>query len=219
MQRLAWAGLVGDGFLSSDRRWMTVSDCTAPAAPARVTALQADNQHTAHSLTVSWERPAGLYDAYRLQLLDDGGAVLANRSVPAERRSERLEGLTSGRWYRVRVVTVSGGVPSAEATAEGQTREWRALLAGRLGAVWIHVCFLRAGPAAVTNLTLASANASSLSFSWRPSDGHVDAYDVSFYSVPETAGQGGDAADGRRRHQVVLFFLDVSVYILRLPRV
>lgn len=46
-------------------------------------------------------------------------------------------------------------------------------------------CFLCAGPAAVTNLTLASANSSSLSFSWRPSDGHVDAYDVSLHSVPE----------------------------------
>lgn len=192
-----------NGVLSSERCWMAVSDRAAPAAPARVTALQADNQHTAHSLTVSWERPAGLYDAYRLQLLDDGGAVLANRTVPAERRSERLEGLTSGRWYRVRVVTVSGGVPSAEATAEGQTREWRVRPAGRRAGAWIHVCFLRAGPAAVTNLTLASANTSSLSFSWRPSDGHVDAYDVSLYGVPETAGQGGDAAGGRRHHQVV----------------
>lgn len=94
-----------------------------PAAPARVTALQADNDHTTHSLTVSWERPAGVYDGYRLQLLDEAGVVLANRSVSAESRSERLEGLTSGRWYRVRVVTLSGGVPSAEATAEGQTRE------------------------------------------------------------------------------------------------
>lgn len=94
-----------------------------PAAPARVTALQADNDHTTHSLTVSWERPAGVYDGYRLQLLDEAGVVLANRSVSAESRSECLEGLTSGRWYRVRVVTLSGGVPSAEATAEGQTRE------------------------------------------------------------------------------------------------
>lgn len=96
-----------------------------PAAPARVTALQADNDHTTHSLTVSWERPAGAYDGYSLQLLDEAGAILANRSVSAQSRSERLEGLTSGRWYRVKVVTLSGGVPSAEATAEGQTRESR----------------------------------------------------------------------------------------------
>lgn len=96
-----------------------------PAAPARVTALQADNDHTTHSLTVSWERPAGAYDGYSLQLLDEAGAVLANRSVSAQSRSERLEGLISGRWYRVKVVTLSGGIPSAEATAEGQTRESR----------------------------------------------------------------------------------------------
>lgn len=93
------------------------------SAPARVTALQADNDHTTHSLTVSWERPVGVYDGYRLQLLDEAGVLQANRSVSAESRSERLEGLTSGKWYRVRVVTLSGGVLSPEATAEGQTRE------------------------------------------------------------------------------------------------
>lgn len=100
-----------------------ITDCLDAAAPARVAALQADNDHSAHSLTVSWERPAGVYDGYRLQLLDEAGAVLANRTVPAERGSHRLEGLTPGRWYRVRVATMSGGVASAEATAEGQTRE------------------------------------------------------------------------------------------------
>lgn len=88
-----------------------------------MTALQADNDHTTHSLTVSWERPVGVYDGYGLQLLDEDGAVLINRSVAAQTRSERLEGLTSGKWYRVRVVTLSGGVPSPDATAEGQTRE------------------------------------------------------------------------------------------------
>ncbi|TMS01587.1 hypothetical protein E3U43_005407 [Larimichthys crocea] len=136
-------------------------------APARVTALQADNDHTTHSLTVSWERPVGVYDGYRLQLLDEAGVLQANRSVSAESRSERLEGLTSGKWYRVRVVTLSGGVLSPEATAEGQTR-----------------------PAAVSNLTVASVNTSSVSFSWRPSDGHVDNYELSLYSVAEeTANQ------------------------------
>lgn len=65
----------------------------------------------------------GVYDGYSLQLLDEAGVVLANRSVSVESRSERLEGLTSGKWYRVRVATLSGGVLSLEATAEGQTRE------------------------------------------------------------------------------------------------
>lgn len=101
-----------------------IDPCIDPVAPASVTALQADNGHTAHSLTVAWERPAGVYDGFRLQLLDEGGGVLTNRSVAAGRRSERLEGLTSGRWYAVRMFTLSGGVPSPAATAEGQTREW-----------------------------------------------------------------------------------------------
>ncbi|XP_044041315.1 receptor-type tyrosine-protein phosphatase beta isoform X2 [Siniperca chuatsi] len=153
---------------------------TGRTAPARVTALQADNDHTTHSLAVSWERPVGVHDGYSLQLLDEAGVVLANRSVSAESQSERLEGLTSGKWYHVRVVTLSGGVPSPEATAEGQTR-----------------------PAAVSNLTVTSANASSLSFSWRPSGGHVDTHDLSLYSVAEgTANHRQDAAASRKElHQ------------------
>ncbi|XP_056223519.1 receptor-type tyrosine-protein phosphatase beta-like [Seriola aureovittata] len=151
---------------------------TGRTAPASVTALQADNDHTTHSLTVSWERPVGVYDSYSLQLLDEAGAMAANRSVSVESRSERFEGLTSGKRYSVRLVTLSGGVPSLEATADGQTR-----------------------PAAVSNLTVTSANTSSLSFSWRPSDGHVEIYDLSLYSVAEaTANHRPDAAGSRKEH-------------------
>uniref|UniRef100_A0A3Q0RGW8 protein-tyrosine-phosphatase n=1 Tax=Amphilophus citrinellus TaxID=61819 RepID=A0A3Q0RGW8_AMPCI len=145
---------------------------TGRTAPARVTALQADNDHTTHSLTVSWERPVGVYDGYSLKLLDEAGIIVINQSVAAESRSELLEGLTSGKWYRVRVVTLSGGVQSLETTAEGQTR-----------------------PAAVSNLTVISANTSSLSFSWRPSDGHVDIYDLSLYSEQVDLQKVGSAAD------------------------
>uniref|UniRef100_A0A3P8P794 protein-tyrosine-phosphatase n=1 Tax=Astatotilapia calliptera TaxID=8154 RepID=A0A3P8P794_ASTCA len=145
---------------------------TGRTAPARVTALQADNDHTTHSLTVSWEQPVGAYDSYSLQLLDEAGIVVINRTVAAESRSKLLEGLTSGKWYRVRVVTLSGGVPSLEASAEGQTR-----------------------PAAVSNLLVISANTSSLSFSWRPSDGHVDIYDLTLYSEQVDLQKVGSAAD------------------------
>ncbi|KAI3366824.1 hypothetical protein L3Q82_009233, partial [Scortum barcoo] len=155
---------------------------TGRTAPAKVTALQADNDHTTHSLTVSWERPVGVYDGYSLQLLDVAGIILANRSVSVESRSERLEGLTSGKWYRVKVTTLSGDIPSLEATAEGQTR-----------------------PAAVSNLTVTSTNTSSLSFSWRPSDGHVDIYDLSLYSVAEaTTNHRQDAAGSRKEHHQAL---------------
>ncbi|KAM6895658.1 receptor-type tyrosine-protein phosphatase beta [Xenentodon cancila] len=142
---------------------------TGRAAPARVTALQADNDHTTHSLTVSWEGPPGEYDGFSLQLLDAAGVALFNCSLPLASRGKRLEGLTSGRWYQVKVVTLSGGVASLEAAAaEGQTR-----------------------PAAVGNLTANSVNTSSLSFSWRPSDGHVDVYNLSLYAVSATnAGHG-----------------------------
>ncbi|XP_058481071.1 receptor-type tyrosine-protein phosphatase beta [Solea solea] len=158
---------------------------TGRTAPASVTALQADNDHTTHSLTVTWERPVGVYDGYSLQLLDEAGVLAANRSVSPQSRSERLERLTSGRRYHVRVVTLSGGVQSLEVTAEGQTR-----------------------PAAVSNLTVTSANTSSLSFSWRPSDGHVEIYHLSLYRVAEaTANRRQDAA---KRKPVVDELVDLQ---------
>uniref|UniRef100_A0A3B5A9G7 protein-tyrosine-phosphatase n=1 Tax=Stegastes partitus TaxID=144197 RepID=A0A3B5A9G7_9TELE len=154
---------------------------TGRTAPARVTALQADNDHTTHSLTVSWERPVGVFDGYSLQLLDEDSGILINRSVAVTSRSERLEGLTSGKWYRVKLVTLSGGVPSKDATAEGQTR-----------------------PAAVGNLTVTATNTSSLSFSWSRSDGHVDIYDLSLYSITEgTASHRQGAAGGAKEHHQV----------------
>ncbi|XP_078138474.1 LOW QUALITY PROTEIN: receptor-type tyrosine-protein phosphatase beta-like [Centroberyx gerrardi] len=151
---------------------------TGRTAPARVTALQADNGHTTHSLTVTWETPVGVFDGYSLQLLDEAGVLRANRSVASGSRRELLEGLTSGQWYRVWLVTLSGGVASLEAAAEGQTR-----------------------PAAVSALVVSSANSSSLSFSWRPSVGHVDAYDLSLYTVTEaTPNHRQDAAGTRKDH-------------------
>ncbi|XP_056280554.1 receptor-type tyrosine-protein phosphatase beta isoform X2 [Pseudoliparis swirei] len=150
-------------------------------APARVTALQADNDHTTHSLTASWERPVGAYDGYSLQLLDEAGALLANRSVPAESRSERFEGLTSGRWYGVKVATLSGGVASPSVAAEGQTR-----------------------PAAVGNLTATSSNTSSLAFSWRPSQGHVDLYHLSLFGVEEATANHRPEAAGSRKEPAAL---------------
>lgn len=223
--------------------------CPPPTAPARVTALQADNDHTTHSLTVSWERPVGVYDGYSLQLLDEAGIVVINQSVAAGSRSELLEGLTSGRWYRVRVVTLSGGVKSPEATAEGQTREslftivHHCLLRGIISDISGKVMgwktagpamstggatresvptdeleqnqrFLQptesdsssSGPAAVSNLTVTSANTSSLSFSWRPSDGHVDMYDLTLYSISEGTSnhRRGSPGSSKEHHKVGL---------------
>ncbi|CAG5926580.1 unnamed protein product [Menidia menidia] len=126
-------------------------------------------------LLVTWVPGDGDLDMHVVtlastSLLDQAGAAaLLNQSLAASSRRHRLDGLTSGRWYRVRMLTVSGGVPSLlAATAEGQTR-----------------------PAAVGNLTVSWTNTSSLSFSWRPSDGHVDVYNLSLFSVAAaTAGDG-----------------------------
>ncbi|KAG7218591.1 hypothetical protein INR49_019412 [Caranx melampygus] len=165
-----------------ERELINQNTVTGRTAPASVTALQADNDHTTHSLSISWERPVGVYDGYRLQLLDEGGAVVANRSVALQSRSEQFRGADLRKRYRVKVVTLSGGVPSAEATADGQTR-----------------------PAAVSNLTVTAVNTSSLSFSWRPSDGHVESYELSLYVVAEaTANHRAGAAGSRKEHHQAL---------------
>ncbi|XP_061662406.1 receptor-type tyrosine-protein phosphatase beta isoform X2 [Syngnathoides biaculeatus] len=154
------------------------STVSGRTAPARVSALQADKEHTSHGLTVTWEGPAGRYDAFRLLLADPSGVLLANRTLPAQTRAHRLDGLTPGKWYRVRVLTLSAGVASAEAAAEGQTR-----------------------PSAVSDLTVSSANVSSLGFWWRHSDGHVDVYEVSLLALDD-AKEERETADGMRRQQV-----------------
>ncbi|KAM4615531.1 receptor-type tyrosine-protein phosphatase beta isoform 2-T2 [Polymixia lowei] len=151
---------------------------TGRTAPARVTALQADNDHTTHSLTVTWETAVGVYNGYSLQLSDETGVLLADRSLAPGSSRALLEGLTSGKWYRVRLVTLSGGVPSLEAVAEGQTR-----------------------PAAVSGLVVTSANSSALSFSWRPSQGYVDVYNLSLYTVAEaTANHQPHTAEITKEH-------------------
>ena len=93
------------------------------AVPSTVTALQADREHTTHSLTVTWEHPTGVYDGYVLQLLDENSAVVTNATLPAASSSHLVPGLTPGRWYRVRLQTLSGDTQSPDAIAEGQTRK------------------------------------------------------------------------------------------------
>ncbi|XP_057710524.1 receptor-type tyrosine-protein phosphatase beta isoform X2 [Corythoichthys intestinalis] len=141
--------------------------------PDGVSALQADKEHTAHGLTVTWERPAGQYDAFELLLSDSAGVPVANRTLPPQSRAHRLEGLTPGKWYRVKMITLSAGSASAEVAAEGQTR-----------------------PSAVSNLTVTFANASSLGFSWDRSDGHVDVYEVSLFALAERARDAGERRTG-----------------------
>ncbi|XP_071187861.1 receptor-type tyrosine-protein phosphatase beta-like [Salvelinus alpinus] len=139
------------------------STTTGRTVPSTVTALQADSDHTTHSLTVTWETPVGVYEGYKIQLLDDGRDLVSNISMPQGSTRHLFDQLTPGKWYRVRVVSVSGGIYGKEAVAEGQTR-----------------------PAAVNGLTVMTANTSGLSFVWRPSEGYVDGYDLFLYNVDET---------------------------------
>uniref|UniRef100_A0A8C7PJW9 protein-tyrosine-phosphatase n=1 Tax=Oncorhynchus mykiss TaxID=8022 RepID=A0A8C7PJW9_ONCMY len=139
------------------------STTTGRTVPSTVTALQADSDHTTHSLTVTWETTVGVYEGYRIQLLDNGRDIVSNISMPQGSTRHLFDQLTPGKWYRVQVVSVSGGIYGKEAVAEGQTR-----------------------PAAVNGLTVMTANTSGLSFIWRPSEGYVDGYDLFLYNVDET---------------------------------
>ncbi|KAJ8008827.1 hypothetical protein DPEC_G00082460 [Dallia pectoralis] len=134
------------------------STTTGRTVPSGVTALQADSEHTTHSLAVTWESPLGVYDVYCIQLVDDGGTLMSNASLPSGTTRHGFGQLTPGKWYRVTVQTVSGGVVGKETVAEGQTR-----------------------PAAVKALTVITANTSGLSFGWSSSEGHVDGYDLFLY--------------------------------------
>lgn len=49
------------------------------------------------------------------------------------------------------------------------------------------------------NLSVAAANCSSLTFTWTPSHGHVDVYDLSLFRVVEG---GGPAGGSRGSNQV-----------------
>uniref|UniRef100_A0AAY4BMI8 protein-tyrosine-phosphatase n=1 Tax=Denticeps clupeoides TaxID=299321 RepID=A0AAY4BMI8_9TELE len=139
------------------------STSSGRTVPSAVAVLQADTEHTTHSLTVTWERPVGLYDGYHLQLLDESDGVVTNISVPAGATRHLFQGLTPGRWYRVCLQTLSRGSRSRDAIAEGQTR-----------------------PAAVHGLSFSANSSTELSFSWSPSEGRVDGYELYLYRHDNT---------------------------------
>ncbi|XP_062374632.1 receptor-type tyrosine-protein phosphatase beta [Sardina pilchardus] len=143
--------------------------------PSAVTALQADTEHTTHSLTVTWEHPTGIYDGYVLQLLDDNKGVVTNATLPAAASRHLVQGLTPGCWYTVRLQTLSGGTRSPDASAEGQTR-----------------------PAAVNGLAVRTNTTSELSFRWSGSEGHVDSYGLYLYRQDDTMQHHNKVGPGAR---------------------
>ncbi|XP_035257470.1 receptor-type tyrosine-protein phosphatase beta-like isoform X1 [Anguilla anguilla] len=142
--------------------------------PSSVTGLQVDNKHTTCSLLATWRAGAGVADGYSLRLLDERGALVANGSQPAGAAQHRFDRLTAGKKYRLQVHTVSGGIQSEAAVAEGRTR-----------------------PAAVSGLSIKANGTRSLSFGWAAPEGEFEAFDIYLYSADETLqdrqhGQRGD---------------------------
>ncbi|XP_063072922.1 receptor-type tyrosine-protein phosphatase beta-like isoform X2 [Engraulis encrasicolus] len=158
------------GALTNNR---TGSGRTVPSA---VTALQADTEHTTHSLTVTWEHPTGIYDALELQLQDKNGVAVANATLPTATSRYLVAGLMPGRVYRVHLRTSSGGVHGPDATAEGQTR-----------------------PAAVHGLAVSTNTTRELSFRWSGSEGHVDGYDLYLYRQDDTLQDHSKVGPASRR--------------------
>ncbi|XP_030645845.1 receptor-type tyrosine-protein phosphatase beta [Chanos chanos] len=149
------------------------STASGRTVPSMVTAIQVE--HTTHSLTVTWEAALGVFDGYRLQLLEESDVVISNASLSAGVSHYIFEGLTPGKWYKVLVQTLSGGVHSKDAIAEGQTR-----------------------PAAVSGLSVRTNTTNELAFRWNASAGYVDSYDLYLYNRDETLHDHSKVGPGVR---------------------
>lgn len=91
------------------------------AVPAPVQGVTADNAYSSNSLTVSWQKAPGVAERYDILLLSENGFLLSNTSEPATAKQHKFEDLTPGKKYKMHILTVSGGLFSKEAQAEGRT--------------------------------------------------------------------------------------------------
>ena len=73
---------------------------------------------TTTSLRVKWVAPEGQLTGYIVTLVDDGSGSHEPKTPGKDETSAEFIGLTAGKQYTVRVVTVSGSAQSA--IAEGQ---------------------------------------------------------------------------------------------------
>ncbi|KAM9351705.1 receptor-type tyrosine-protein phosphatase beta [Symphorus nematophorus] len=131
---------------------------TGRTVPSAVTGLQMDDLASTCSLQVSWQDALGISDGYVLQLLDERGVLLSNRSQPSGRTSVRFTELSPGKKYRVLVQTTSGVVHSPGVSVEARTR-----------------------PAAVSDLSIKANTTTSLFFRWSPPEGDFDKYELLLY--------------------------------------
>ncbi|XP_043090430.1 receptor-type tyrosine-protein phosphatase beta-like [Puntigrus tetrazona] len=135
------------------------STATGRTVPSSVSALQVENQRSTSSLLVSWQAARGVFDAYRLQLLDERGSLVDNSSKAAGANQQYFRQLTPGKKYRIAVQTISGGISSKAVIVEGRT------------------C-----PATVNNLFIVSNTTTNLSFRWAVPDGEFEGFSVILYT-------------------------------------
>ncbi|XP_037369891.1 receptor-type tyrosine-protein phosphatase beta isoform X2 [Talpa occidentalis] len=138
-------------------------DALGRTVPASVQGVIADNAYSSHSLIVSWQKAVGVAERYDILLLSENGILLSNTSEAASTKQHKFEDLTPGKKYKIRILTVSGGLFSKEAQTEGRTV-----------------------PAAVTNLRITENSTRYLSFSWTTSEGELNWYNIFLYNPDRT---------------------------------
>lgn len=138
------------------------STATGRTVPSPVSALQLEEQRSTSTLSVFWQAGQGVFDSFRLQLLDERGTLVSNISTAAQAIQHTFTHLTPGKPYRVLIRALSGGVSSNDVEVEGRT------------------C-----PATVSDLSVISNTTTSLSFRWAPPVGEFDGFDVLLYDEDE----------------------------------
>ncbi|XP_014919103.2 receptor-type tyrosine-protein phosphatase beta isoform X2 [Acinonyx jubatus] len=138
-------------------------DAVGQTVPASVQGIVANNAYSSHSLTVSWQKAVGVAERYEILLLNENGILLSNTSEPASTTQHKFEDLTPGTKYKIRILTVSGGLFSKEAQTEGRTV-----------------------PAAVTNLRIVENSTRHLTLSWTTSEGELNGYNIFLYNPDGT---------------------------------
>ncbi|XP_057613431.1 receptor-type tyrosine-protein phosphatase beta isoform X2 [Chionomys nivalis] len=161
-------------------------DAHGQTVPAPVQGVAADNAYSSNSLTVSWQKAAGVAERYDVLLLNENGLLLSNTSEPATAKQHKFEDLTPGKKYKLHILTVSGGLFSKEAQAEGRTVPAAVTNLKITENSTRHLSFSWTAsevPAAVNHLKASNRNMTdSLWFSWSPASGDFDFYELILYN-------------------------------------
>ncbi|XP_039615791.1 receptor-type tyrosine-protein phosphatase beta isoform X1 [Polypterus senegalus] len=131
--------------------------------PSPIMDLKVENMNTSYSLAVRWKAAIGVAENYNLQLLTEQGGLITNVSEPATTLYSQFTNLMQGTKYRIRVMTVSGGLYSKGVEGEGRTI-----------------------PASVSNLKVIGNSTDSLTFRWTAPEGDFQAYEIFLYNPDES---------------------------------